>query len=175
MLRGINVSGTKKVSMQELKSLYEGLNLENVRTYIQSGNVVFTSSHPDPVYLTELINKALYTKYAFDAPVFISTATELEAALTQNPFLQRKSIEKDKLHIIFLQHMPSLQDVEKCKALTFEPDEFMIDDKIIYLYCPNGYGRTKLTNTFFERKLQIMATTRNWRTVNELLKMANEK
>ena len=175
MLRGINVSGTKKVRMQELEKLYQGLHLENVRAYIQSGNVVFTSSHSDADYLAELITKALYKEYTFDIPVFISTATDLEAVITRNPFLQRHNIEKDKLHVTFLQHAPALQAIEKCQALTFEPDEFVMDDKVIYLYCPNGYGRTKLTNTFFERKLQVMATTRNWRTMNELLRIAHQK
>lgn len=84
MLQGINVSGT--VGMQELEKLYQGLHLENVRTYIQNGNVVFTSLHSNADYLAELITKALYKEYTFDIPVFISTATELEPILTQNPF-----------------------------------------------------------------------------------------
>lgn len=172
MLRGINVSGQKKVNMQELKTIYQELNLQNVRTYIQSGNVIFESPESEPAYLSSQISDKLFQKYAFEIPVLVTKAAELETIVAGNLFLQKEGTVTEKLHVTFLWHTPESQNLEKLKAVNFEPDKFIVCNKVIYVYCADGYGRTKLTNTFFENKLKTTATTRNWRTVNELLKIA---
>lgn len=174
MLRGINVSGQKKVNMQDLKLLYEELNLQNVRTYIQSGNVVFEAEEKDINDVSNIIEEKLFKKYNFEVPVIVKTAADMEAIIQGNTFLQRENIDQDKLHVTFLRHMPSSGNVEKLSASNYDQDEFIICANVIYLFCPNGYGRTKLTNSFFENKLKTIATTRNWRTVNELLKIARQ-
>lgn len=167
ILRGINVSGQKKILMSDLKQLYEELDLKKVQTFIQSGNVVFKSKSSTSV--AKKIEQKIKQKYEFDVPVIIRTVDEMETTIANNPFLKTKNIELEKLHITYLSGTPVPNSIEKIKEYNFEPDEFQIIGKEIYVYCPNGYGRTKLTNTFFEKKLNITATTRNWKTSNELL------
>ncbi|HYV95393.1 MAG TPA: DUF1697 domain-containing protein [Chitinophagales bacterium] len=172
ILRGINVSGHRKIPMAELKLLYSELKLKNISTYIQSGNVVFSADKINSKALAKSIEQKILEKYNFDVPVIIRTIDEIQSTLNNNPFLKEKKIEIDKLHVTFLADQPDKENLEKLKSYHYEPDRFIITGKEVYLYCPNGYGNTKLSNNFFESKLKITATTRNWRTVNELLKIA---
>jgi uncharacterized protein (DUF1697 family) len=96
----------------------------------------------------------------------------MKVVLSNNPFLSEKNIDESKLHVTFLGEFPSKEQIKKTETLNYEPDRFNIAGKEIYLYCPNGYGRTKLNNNFFENKLNVMATTRNWNTVKKLVEMA---
>ena len=169
ILRGINVSGQKKIQMTDLKSLFEELDFKNVRTYIQSGNVIFESNDRDPA---QRIEQKIQEKYTFHVPVIIRTADEMKVVLNNNPFLREKNIDESKLHVTFLGEFPSEEQIQKTETLNYEPDRFNIAGKEIYLYCPNGYGRTKLNNNFFENKLKVTATTRNWNTVKKLAEMA---
>jgi uncharacterized protein (DUF1697 family) len=157
-----------------LKVLYEELTFENVRTYIQSGNVIFTSEDSSPADLSGRIEQKLLEKYAFEVPVIIRTVKEIKDLLASNVFLEREGIAADKLYVTFLAQPPTQEHIAKVEQLGFEPDEFRVQGKEVYVFCPNGYGRTKITNTFFENKLKVKATTRNWKTVNELLKIADE-
>jgi uncharacterized protein (DUF1697 family) len=172
MLRGINVSGQKKINMQELKALYEGLNLGNVRTYIQSGNVVLEAEETGASDLSIIIEQKLFENYGFAVPVIIRSVADIQAVIADNPFLQRENIETDKLYITFLWNEASPENAAKLQAINYTPDECIIDNRAVYILCPSGYGRTKLTNTFIENKLKTIATTRNWQTINELLKLA---
>ncbi len=172
MLRGINVSGQKKIRMVELQKLYKSLDLVNVRTYVQSGNVVFESSEPDPSKLAELIESQIEQAFGFQVVVFIRDADELRRIIESNPFLNPRNENPDKLHVTFLYRTPSASAWNTLNAPDSEADEFVPGEKEIFLFCPNGYGRTKLSNSFFERKLGVPATTRNWRTVNTLYAMA---
>lgn len=169
ILRGINVSGQKKVPMAELKSLYEELNLKDISTYIQSGNVIFrTESIKD---LSQRIEQKILAKYNFNVPVIIRTMDEMQIVLRQNPFIKESNIDLEKLHVTYLSENPKQENIDKLNTYNYQPDRFLILGKEIYLYCPNGYGRTKLTTDFFENKLKVPATTRNWRTTNELFKI----
>ncbi len=168
ILRGINVSGQKKVNMKELKALYEELGFTQVRTYIQSGNVVFESSPAKPQDLAKQIEEKIADKYKFDVPIIIRDAEEWENTRKANPFLAKDNSQLDKLHVTFLSEEPTQAHLDKVATYRYEPDEFIIVGKDVYVYCPNGYGNTKLNNTFFENKLKVTATTRNWKTVNEL-------
>lgn len=172
ILRGINVGGNRKVPMVELKALYEELKFKNIVTYIQSGNVIFEANGSDLKDLPKKIEQKIFSKYKFTVPVIIRTAAEMQSVINKNPFLKQKCIDVDKLHVTFLAEAPNGDNLNKIKGLSYEPDKYAIVSKEVYLYCPNGYGNTKLNNNFFENKLKVTATTRNWRTVNELLKIA---
>src|SRR5665213_722654 len=167
ILRGINVSGQKKILMADLKALYEGLHFIEVQTYIQSGNVVFKSdSKLSDIQLAQKIEKAIVAKYNFEVPVIIRSIEEWKKAIAQNPFTKEKNIDLKKLHITFLSEITASENVETIKSTDYSPDQFLIKGKEIYLHTPGGYGNTKLSNIFFEKKLKVMATTRNWNTVN---------
>jgi uncharacterized protein (DUF1697 family) len=173
MLRGINVSGQKKVPMTELKKLFESLGFKNVTTYIQSGNVIFTSKMPDHKMISGTIEKKIREQFGFDVPVIVRSQPEMQIAVDNNPLIKEKDIDSEKLHITFLESSPDKDKLDKIHTFHFEPDRFIIAGRNVYLYCPDGYGRTKLNNTFFENKLKVRATTRNWRTVKELLRIAS--
>ena len=175
ILRGINVSGQKKILMADLKTLYEDLQFKDVTTYIQSGNVIFKTGHKlSDTELTKQIEKAIHKKYDFEVPVQVRSVQELENIVTSNPFLNGKNIQVDKLHITFLSEIPDKTGIESMEKLYFSGDQFKVIGKEVYLYTPGGYGETKLSNKFFETKLKTKATTRNWKTVNTLLEMASK-
>ncbi len=173
ILRGINVGGQKKINMKELKALYEDMGFQNVRTYIQSGNVVFEHKNSQHKDLPEKVGQKIFEKYGFEVPVIIRTVEEIENVLNTNPLLKKENVLIDRLYVTFLADEPQKEHLEKIKSYDYPPEEFIILGKEVYLYCPTGYGEAKLNNNFFENKLKVTATTRNWRTVNELLKIAN--
>lgn len=172
ILRGINVSGQKKIKMKDLRKLYEDLNFKNIKTYIQSGNVIFEDQTTIHRELEERIEKKILQNFGFSIPVVVKDKDELIDVIKNNPFLNLKKEDTSKLHITFLSDEPEPSRVDKIKGGQYEPDEFTLSGKVIYLFCPNGYGRTKLSNNFFENKLKVVATTRNWKTLNELINIA---
>ena len=173
MLRGINVSGQKKILMADLKKLYEGLGFKDVVTYIQSGNVLFkTSGKSTDVQLGKKIHEALKKQYSFEVPIIIRTLEEMHTVQKDNPFLKKKGVNMERLYVTFLSEEAPPDLIEKIMTFEHPTDEFVIIGKEVYLYCPGGYGETKLSNNFFESKLKVVATTRNWNTVNILTGMA---
>lgn len=175
ILRGINVSGQKKILMADLKILFESLHFKKIATYIQSGNVVFKSDlKSSDIQLAEKIEKAICAKYNFEVPVIIRTKEELEKIISQNPFIKEKNIDLKKLHVTFLSEAPDKEKIDQIKQADFLPDRFVVKGKEIYLHIPGSYGETKLSNKFFENKLKVSATTRNWNTVNKLFEMAQQ-
>ena len=176
LLRGINVSAQKKILMTELKSLYENLGFQNVHTYIQSGNVVFNSGSNIPLdKIIEKIEQAIVRKYNFSVSVLIRTVEELNLITAANPFLNEKNINTEKLYVTFLSEVPVNIYLDSLKKLDYSPDKFIVAGKEIFLYCVNGYGKTKLSNNYIENKLKLNATTRNWKTVNKLFELASEQ
>ena len=171
ILRGINVGGHKLIKMQALTKLYEELGFKNVKTYIQSGNVVFQAKQTDSTLLEEMISKKMTEIFTFEVPIIVKLQKEIAKIHKNNPFIHEKNYDTNLLHVTFLSQKPKQADIAKITG-DFGNDEFIITDKAVYLYCPNGYGNTKLTNTFFENKLKISATTRNWKTTTELLNMS---
>jgi uncharacterized protein (DUF1697 family) len=174
MLRGINVSGHNKISMADLKDLYESLDFHNVVTYVQSGNVVFDSANKDVSKLSAQIESQIQKSLNLSVSVILRDINDLKSIITGNPFIKRKK-DPIKLYVTFLQESPAPFDFNKLPALSNESEEFIIVDKEIFIFCPNGYGRTKLNNNFFEKKLNVIATTRNWNTVNALYKLAGDR
>ena len=171
MLRGINVSGHKMIKMEALRASFDALRFRNVETYVQSGNVVFDAANGSVATLSKKIERTILADFGFSVPVFLRTANELEEIVKRNPFLTDSAIDHSKLHITFLSDAASKTAVEELQSLAMKPEQFRIIGREIYLYCPNGYGRTRLSNTAIEKKLSLGATTRNWKTVNTLLAM----
>jgi uncharacterized protein (DUF1697 family) len=171
ILRGINVSGHKLIKMDALKASFEHLGFADVHTYIQSGNVIFKSAEGNSNLLAAKIKTMLADEYGFDVPVQVKTAAEMEGVLNNNPFIKNVIQDLNALHVTFLAEKPLPEHIAKLNK-DFGADVYIITDKIIYLYCPNGYGKTKLTNTFFESKLKVSATTRNWKTISTLVHLA---
>lgn len=172
VLRGINVSGQKKILMADLKNLFETLKFKEVITYIQSGNVVFKSdSKLSDLELAKKTETAIEKKYNFKVPVIIRNVAEIEKVILYNPFLKEKNINAEKLHVTFLSEIPEKTYLISLKNIDYSPDRFFIKNKEVFLYIPESYGETKLSNKFFENKLKVTATTRNWKTVNKLFEM----
>jgi uncharacterized protein (DUF1697 family) len=174
MLRGINVGSQKRLRMETLREIYEVIGFTDIRTYVQSGNVVFESTEQDPSVLTRRIKTHIEQTCGFHVEVFIRQAQELERILTGNPFLNDRHEDPNKLHVTFLYQPPPETWWSQLTIPGDTPDEFDPGALAIYLFCPYGYGRTKLSNSFFERKLGMPVTTHNWNTVNALYKLAME-
>jgi uncharacterized protein (DUF1697 family) len=166
MLRGVNVGG-RKVPMADLRAIFDALGHTDVRTYIQSGNVVFTAKGKDATIRSE-IEQALQREFGFEVAVLLRTPAELAQVVERNPF------GKDA-YVTFLDDAPERKQIAAIDASVYAPDEFTVVGKEIFVRCPNGYGRTKINNTFFERKFATKATTRNWNTVTLLLDWATSK
>lgn len=173
MLRGINVGGQKSVKMARLRQSLEALRFENVQTYLQSGNVVFTAAKHSPLDLSKKIEEQILRDFGFSVSVISKTAQEMGRAIQSNPFLRESKIDLSRLHVTFLDQAPSKPALMQLKTLASPPDRLHHSSTEIYLYCPDGYGRTKFSNNALERVLSVCATTRNWNTVNELYKMAS--
>ena len=174
MLRGINVGGSRKIRMAELRSLYESLDFTNVTTYVQSGNVVFDSAGQDPASLTGLIEDRIEQAFGFSVAVFIRQPADFTRILTCNPFLNDRHEDPSQLHVTFLYRPPEAARLEELVVPPGETAEFFLGEQEIFLYYPDGYGRTKFSNNTIERKLAVPATTRNWNTVRALFDLANK-
>ncbi len=168
LLRGINVSGQKKILMADLKSLYEDLGFKNVQTYIQSGNVVFDFKEKKADQIQQMIFDKIQAHYGFDVPNLILTPNQIITALKDNPY---QDIEK--MYFVFLAKTPSQENIDLLNTFSFDNEFYELKNNVIYFHCPDGYGRAKLNNNFFEKKLKVSATTRNLRTVKKLLEMTN--
>lgn len=171
LLRGINVSGKNLIKMDSLASALTVAGLHNVRTYIQSGNIVFESGIADETDTALIIAENIRKKFGFIVPVRVLKQSELKHIRDDNPFIRLHGLPGDKLHLTLLSGIPDHALVQKIAETVYLPDEYIISGSAIYLNCPDGYGRTKLTNTFFENKLKVSATTRNWATIVKLCSM----
>jgi uncharacterized protein (DUF1697 family) len=170
ILRGINVGGKRKILMADLKVICQKLGWKNVVTYIQSGNLIFDSEKQNS-QLEKTLEKAIYSKYGFDVPVMVRNASELQISIGNNSFAAGDT-DITKLHLTFLKEKPSEENVEKIKTYNYKPDKFEIEEKDVFIYCEGQYHRSKLTNNFFEKNLEVAATTRNWKTVLKLRELS---
>ncbi|HTV43465.1 MAG TPA: DUF1697 domain-containing protein [Candidatus Sulfotelmatobacter sp.] len=171
ILRGINVSGHKIIKMERLRAAFEDLGFASVKTYVQSGNVLFETSEP-PAVLAAKIEKHILTEFGFDVPVLTKSSKELADIVKRNPLAKDAAIDQSKLHVTFLSDDPPRNALELLKPFAVGAEQVHIVGRAVYLYCPNGYGNTKLTNTAIEKKFSCRATTRNWATTNKLLELA---
>ena len=171
LLRGINVSGQKKINMAELRAQLAELDLHNIRTYIQSGNIVFGHTSTDLPAMEQLIRDKIREKYGFDVPTLVKTPEDFAAALRNNPWKDNPEREEQRLYLTFLAEVPAPDLVAKLAQMDHSPEAWALVGKDIYFFSPQGYGRAKMSNNYFEQKLKVAATTRNWNTVNKLLEM----
>jgi uncharacterized protein (DUF1697 family) len=174
MLRGINVAGHNPIKMEQLRSLCDSLGFQGVETYVQSGNVVFQSTAENPVAVSKSISETILGSFGFDVPVIVRSSKEIRSVIANNPFLKEKKIDSSKLHVTFLSETPQKGSQKKLEALAIGLDQFYSAPNEIYLYCPGGYGRTKLSNNAIEKALSVNATTRNWKTTNTLFEMVSK-
>ena len=172
LLRGINVSGHKKILMADLKALYEGLGHSNVITYIQSGNVIFEHDNDDISSIKNAIEAAIEKKYSFSVPVDVRTGDAFKKIYAALPF-KNVDLEQDgtKILVTFLSKNPSSENIEMLMNYVKPPEQVIFGDRALYLHCPNGYGNTKLSNVFMEKKLTVTTTTRNLKSVVKLCEL----
>lgn len=171
LLRGINVSGKNKIKMEDLRALYEFLGFTDVKSYIQSGNVIFKAPRGSNLKLSTRISDGIKEKFGFDIPVLVKTEEELENIIKNLPFEVPDEDKDKRLFVTFLSEEPKefpKAVIEKAKA---PGDKIRLVGTEIYLYTPDGYGKSKLSNNFLEKKLDVVATSRGWRSVNEILKI----
>jgi uncharacterized protein (DUF1697 family) len=174
MLRGINVSGHNTIKMEHLRALCSDLGFRNVETYVQSGNIVFQTGTENPSNLSRRISEKILLASGFDVPVILRSSIEMRSVIANNPFLKEKGIDSSKLHVTFLSETVQESVLKRLEPLSKNPDRSYGAPQEIYLYCPGGYGRTKLSNNAIEKALSVRTTTRNWKTTNTLLEMVSK-
>jgi uncharacterized protein (DUF1697 family) len=168
LLRGINLGARNKVAMADLRELVAEVGAEDVQTYVQSGNVVFRSPVRSAPKLARSIEERIRGDLGLDVVVLVRSASELAALVDGDPF-----DDPEKMHVTFLAEKPAAARVRALDPDRSPPDEFRVAGREVYLRCPNGYGSSKLSNAYFEKQLDVAATTRNWRTVRKLAELTN--
>ena len=174
MLRGINVGGHNKIKMDALRALYESLKLQDAQTHVQSGNVIFRSDERDIARLTKRIEEGIERKFGFRPSVILRTVAEMKDVIARNPFAKRRGIEPGKLLVSFLASDPGEEGREKVRQMKCDPEEMRIEGREIYIYFPNGAGRSKLPWAGLGKMLKTQGTGRNWNSVTKMLEMAEK-
>ena len=172
LLRGINISGKNIIKMDALKQLFQKLKFENVQTYIQSGNVIFESNEVDLTWMNKSIENGIKSEFNLEVPVLLLDASYLADVAASNPFIHEQNSGIEELHLTFLKAEVTQAQLEKAKANYIGEDDALLGHMALYVRCKNGYGQTKLHNNFFESKLKVSCTTRNWKTVLKLIEMS---
>jgi uncharacterized protein (DUF1697 family) len=170
LLRGINVGGKNKLPMKDLIAMFVAAGCDDVRAYIQSGNVIFNAEPNVVATLPGVISGRIAEHSGYQVPLILRTAEEMGAIVRHNPFIAAGA-EENTLHVLFLAESPSADRISSLDPDRSPPDEFIVRRQEVYLCLPNGAGRTKLTNAYFDTKLATVSTGRNWRTVTTLLAM----
>ena len=172
LLRAVNVGGHNVVEMDRLRELFVSLRLQNPRTYVQSGNVVFETAVKDLRPLAGRIQEAIGREFGFQPEVILRTREELRGAANANPFAARGDVEPAKLLVVFLQGTPPAAAVRKVHEMKTDPEEVRIRGREVFIHYPQGMGRSKLAWTAIEKALGTAGTGRNWNSVMKLLEMA---
>jgi uncharacterized protein (DUF1697 family) len=172
MLRGINLGPHRRMKMDDLRAVYESLKLRDVRTYVQSGNVVFATSDNDLTRLTARIEKGIERAFGFHSDVIMRTADQMQQVVAGNPFAGRKGIEPAKLVVTFLAADPGDAARKLVRAMKTEPEELYIEGRELYVYFPNGQGSSKFPAAAVGKAVATTGTARNWNSVTKLLEIA---
>ena len=170
LIRGINVGGKNMVAMTELAKMFTKAGCSEVRTYIQSGNVIFSAEPDLALGVAAMISKQIAKKSGCNVPMVLRTAEEMEATAVNNPFI-KAGADEDRLYVMFLADRPAKEKIAQLDVKRSLGDEFILHGREIYLRLGNGAARTKLTNAYFDSKLGTVSTMRNWRTVLKLREM----
>ena len=171
LLRGVNLGGHKKISMELLRDICVSLKHRKPQTYIQSGNVVFSTSEPNLAKISARLESTIEKRCGFPAKAVLRTADEFRDILARNPFAARAGIDPAKLLVFFLPEKPSAETVSRISAINVGPEEIRPSGREVFIYFPLGQGQSKLT-AVLDRALKMPATARNWNTVTKLLAMA---
>jgi uncharacterized protein (DUF1697 family) len=174
MLRAVNVAGHQKISMEALKRLCVSMGVRDVRTYIQSGNIVFREQREAPAKLALRLEEKIEAEFGFRPAVIVRTAGEMRKVIADNPFAGRGGIEPNRLLVVFLGSVPTQKARDQVLSLDCEPEEMHIVGREVYIYYPDGMARPKIPVARLERMLGCSSTGRNWNTVNKLMAMAEE-
>jgi uncharacterized protein (DUF1697 family) len=174
LLRGINVGAHKRMKMEQLRQTFEAMGFDKVKTYIQSGNVVFKTAKISTSALSNKIEERILKDFGFSVSVVSRTADEMAAATASNPFLKERGIDPEKLHVTFLSEALRSAALTKLAELTVAPDQLRCLGKEIYFYLPNGTAESLLMKKPLDRLLGVVITTRNWRTVDQLSDMCRD-
>ncbi len=170
LFRGINVGGHHKLPMAELRAQLESMELQDVQTYIQSGNVVFRAEDSDCRKLATRIAGRVEKNQGFRPRVLLLSPEELQSAIDGNPFAEGEA-EPKNLHLAFLAAAPANPQIDRIEAALADSERYRLTERVFYLYAPDGIGRSKLASNI-ERYLGVEATGRNWRTVSRLAELA---
>jgi uncharacterized protein (DUF1697 family) len=174
MLRGINVGGHKKIKMEQLRASLEAIGLQQVKTYIQSGNVVFKTAKTSPDAICRKIEKAILADFGHSVSVITRSGEAMKSVIDKNPFLKQRGIDHEKLHVMFLSEAPAASPIKQLEELVAAPDQLHCLGEEIYFYLPKGVAESILMKKPLDRLLGVQTTTRNWRTVNTLHQMCQE-
>ena len=170
------MAGHNSIKMTDLSTLFMNLGLTDCETYIQSGNVLFSCAADMSLSaLSVKIEKAILERFNYSIPVMIRSIKDLTGLFSVNPFLSETDFESSKMAVIFLHEEPSVTQIQKVADINYPPDKFKIIGREIFIYCPNGFGRTKLYTNFFEKKMGVIGTGRNWKTITTILSIAEKK
>jgi len=170
LLRGINVGGNNILPMKDLAEMFAKAGCDGARTYIQSGNVIFCAAPKICASLPDLIAGQIAKRFGFTSPIVLRTAEQIGAVIRDNPFLKAGALENE-LHVLFLADLPAAKNIAELNPDRSPPDTFTVLGQEVYLRLPNGAGKTKLTNQYFDSKLATIGTQRNWRTVTKLFEL----
>jgi uncharacterized protein (DUF1697 family) len=174
MLRGVNLGSHNRIKMDALRSLYESLKLESPQTYVQSGNVLFRTKEKNMPQLAKKIQDSIERKFGFRPEVIARTTEELRNAIAANPFSKRRDIEPGKLLVTFLASEPAPGMESALDAFKAYPEELCLKGRELYIYFPNGAGKSKVPWSSVEKWLKVTGTARNWNTVTKMLEMAEK-
>ena len=174
LFRGINVGGHRTVRMNELRDVYEALGLSEVVSYIQSGNLVFSHEDMDLAALASLIEESFASRFGFHAHVLLRSAAELAGVIARHPLHEWSGKEPKQLMVVFLAAPANEEALAQFQRVYSGPEELHASGKELYIYYPNGVGRSKLSHNVLEKRLKTVGTARNWSTVLELQKLVQE-
>jgi len=174
MLRGVNLGPHNRIKMDALCALYVSLKLTDPRTYVQSGNVIFRTKEESTARLAARIQNAISKKFGFSPGVILRTAEELRRTLAANPFAKRRDLDPSKLLVTFLAAEPGAEARARVLALKPDPEELHLIGRELYIYFPNGAGRSKLQWSSLDRKLETAGTARNLNSVTKILEIAEQ-
>ena len=167
------MTGHNSMKMAALSDLYTKIGFRENKTYIQSGNVIFKAEEQaDKKAIGAKIEQEILKTFGYDIPVIIRDIDEIKQLASSNPYILMPDFEPSKMAVIFLLNPATKAGIDKMKDISYPPDQYSISDREIFVYCPNGFGRTKLYTNFFESKMGVIGTARNWKTVSTLLTMA---
>jgi uncharacterized protein (DUF1697 family) len=174
MLRGVNVGGHNKIKMDDLRALCESLKFEDPRTYVQSGNVIFRTKEKSSPALAKKIQDAIERKFGFRPAVIVRTTDELRRAIAATPFAATRNLEPGKILVTFLGDEPGPGVNATLRGLKDYPEEIHLKGRELYIYFPDGAGKSKLPWSKVEKLVQTTGTARNWNSVTKMLAMAEE-